>query len=37
MSIFDIASHNSLRRGFDYYELKRVSKLTKKTIQTMKR
>jgi len=29
MSIFDITSHNSLRRGFDYYESKRVSKLTK--------
>ncbi|MFA5526164.1 MAG: SWIM zinc finger family protein [Acholeplasmataceae bacterium] len=30
MSIFDITSYNSLRRGFDYYESKRVSKLTKK-------
>lgn len=29
MSIFDITSQNSLRRGFDYYESKRVSKLTK--------
>ena len=29
MSIFDITSHNSLRRGFDYYESKRVSKLIK--------
>lgn len=29
MGIFDITSYNSLRRGFDYYELKRVSKLTK--------
>lgn len=29
MSLFDITSHNSLRRGFDYYESKRVSKLTK--------
>ena len=29
MGIFDITSYNSLRRGFDYYESKRVSKLTK--------
>lgn len=29
MGIFDITSYNSLRRGFDYYESKRVLKLTK--------
>lgn len=29
MGIFDITSYNSLRRGFDYYESKRVSKLIK--------
>lgn len=29
MSIFDITSHNSLKRGFDYYESKSVSNLNK--------
>lgn len=29
MSLFDVTSHNSLRRGLDYYESKRVSQLTK--------